>query len=184
MFRFFQKENKEKIQNSFQELFEKYAAISAEKQDNVLELIGDKPWNADMVEGTLTFGGELVFPVQILGTVSHVDNTWLWIWANENAEYSDEIIKQANNLKQYGDLNSIHELSVPSFDVQENDWHKIGTIAAGLYDCSFYYVGNYGRGSAIFTIDSAEINKNMKNPLELVDFFIAFACINYSYMVQ
>ena len=24
----------------------------------------------------------------------------------------------------------------------------------------------------------------MKNPLELVDFFIAFACINYSYMVQ
>ena len=29
-----------------------------------------------------------------------------------------------------------------------------------------------------------KINKNMKNPLELVDFFIAIACINYSYMVQ
>ena len=29
-----------------------------------------------------------------------------------------------------------------------------------------------------------KINKNVKNPLELVDFFIAFACINYSYMVQ
>ena len=164
----FWKRNKEKPQNNFQELFEKYAAIGMEKQENVIELIGDKAWNADLEEGTLTFEGNLTFPVQILGSVSHIDNTWLWIWANKDAQYNEKTLKQANDLKEYGDLHSVYELSAPSFDVYENDWYKIGVIATGLYDYSFYYMGNYGNGSAIFTINSAEINKNMKNNPENV----------------
>ena len=172
MFNFFKKGNKEKIQNNFQELFEKYAGISSEKQENILELIGDKAWNADMIEGTLTFGEDLIFPAQILGSVSHINNTWLWIWANKNAEYNGEMLKQANDLKKYGEMHSIYELSASSFEVHENDWHKIGMIASGLYDYSFYYIGNYGEGSAVFTINSLEINKNMKdNPENVLKIF-------------
>ena len=163
MFNFFKKGNKEKIQNNFQELFEKYAGICSEKQENILELIGDRTWNADMIEGTLTFGEDLIFPAQILGSVSHIDNSWLWIWANKNAEYNEKMIRQADDLKKYGELHSIYELSAPSFEVYENDWHKIGMIASGLYDYSFYYSGNYGEGSALFTVKSSKINKNMKN---------------------
>lgn len=163
MFNFFKKRNREEMQNNFQELFEKYAGISSEKQENILELIGDKAWNADMIEGTLTFDEDLTFPAQILGSVSHIDNTWLWIWANKNAEYNEKMIRQANDLRKYGELHSIYELSAPSFEVYENDWHKIGMIASGLYDYSFYYSGNYGEGSALFTVKSSKINKNMKN---------------------
>ena len=163
MFNFFFFFNKEKMQNNFQELFEKYAGISSEKQENILELIGDKAWNADMIEGTLTFDEDLIFPAQILGSVSHIDNTWLWIWANKNAEYNEKMIRQANDLRKHGELHSIYELSAPSFEVYENDWHKIGMIASGLYDYSFYYSGNYGEGSALFTVKSSKINKNMKN---------------------
>ena len=163
MFNFFKKRNREEMQNNFQELFEKYAGISSEKQENILELIGDKAWNADMIEGTLTFDKDLIFPAQILGSVSHIDNTWLWIWANKNAEYNEKMIRQADDLKKYGELHSIYELSAPSFEVYENDWHKIGMIASGLYDYSFYYSGNYGEGSALFTVKSSKINKNMKN---------------------
>ena len=61
MFNFLKKGNKDKSQSNFQELFEKYAAIIAEKQENLIELIGDKAWSADMIEGTLTFDKELVF---------------------------------------------------------------------------------------------------------------------------
>ena len=142
--------------------------INKEKQKNVIELIGDKMWNVDLEEGTLTFEGDLTFPVQILRSVSHIDNTWLWIWANKDAQYNEKTLKQANDLKDYGDLHSVYELSAPSFDVHENDWHKIGVTAIGLYDYSFYYRGDYGNGSAIFTIDSVEINKNMKNNPENV----------------
>ena len=163
MFNFFKKRNREEMQNNFQELFEKYAGISSEKQENILELIGDKAWNADMIEGTLTFDEDLIFPAQILGSVSHIDNTWLWIWANKNAEYNEKMIRQANDLRKHGELHSIYELSAPSFEVYENDWHKIGMIASGLYDYSFYYSGNYGEGSALFTVKSSKINKNMKN---------------------
>ncbi|WP_435309895.1 DUF6882 domain-containing protein [Sebaldella termitidis] len=163
MFNFFKKRNREEMQNNFQELFEKYAGISSEKQENILELIGDKAWNADMIEGTLTFDENLIFPAQILGSVSHIDNTWLWIWANKNAEYNEKMIRQANDLRKYGELHSIYELSAPSFEVYENDCHKIGMIASGLYDYSFYYSGNYGEGSALFTVKSSKINKNMKN---------------------
>ncbi len=142
--------------------------INKEKQKNVIELIGDKMWNVDLEEGTLTFEGDLTFPVQILRSVSHIDNTWLWIWANKDAQYNEKTLEQANDLKDYGDLHSVYELSAPSFDVHENDWHKIGVTAIGLYDYSFYYRGDYGNGSAIFTIDSVEINKNMKNNPENV----------------
>ena len=172
MFNFLKKGNKDKSQSNFQELFEKYAAIIAEKQENLIELIGDKAWSADMIEGTLTFDKELVFPAQILGSVSHVNNTWLWIWANKNAEYSEKIAILANNLKEYGNQYSISELSSPSFDVLENDSHKLATIAVGLYDYSFYYIADYGNGAAIFAVNSSEINKNMKaNPENILKIF-------------
>ena len=172
MFNFFKKRNREEMQNNFQELFEKYAGISSEKQENILELIGDKAWNADMIEGTLTFDEDLIFPAQILGSVSHIDNTWLWIWANKNAEYSEKIAILANNLKEYGNQYSISELSSPSFDVLENDSHKLATIAVGLYDYSFYYIADYGNGAAIFAVNSSEINKNMKaNPENILKIF-------------
>lgn len=172
MFNFLKKGNKEKIQNNFQELFEKYAGISMEKQENVIELIGNKAWSADMIEGFLTFDNTLVFPAQILGSVSYTTNTWLWIWGNKNAEYSKKMITQANDLKKYGELQSIHELASSSFDVHENDWHKIGIIAVGLYNYSFYYSADYGKGSAVFTVNSEEINKNMKtNPENVLKIF-------------
>ena len=61
-----------------QELLGRYAALAFNKQSDLYEVIGDNAWNVDMAAGVISFGPGLVFSVQILGSFSHMSETWLW----------------------------------------------------------------------------------------------------------
>ncbi|MGL4599597.1 MAG: DUF6882 domain-containing protein, partial [Bacteroidia bacterium] len=52
---------------SKQELIERYGGMAFDKQLDFAELVGGKNWNADIGKGEISFGGELHFPIQILG---------------------------------------------------------------------------------------------------------------------
>ncbi|WP_376768412.1 DUF6882 domain-containing protein [Paenibacillus planticolens] len=54
--------------------------MALEKQLAINDSIGNLDWNVDMSAGTATFGNELTFPIQMLGSVSHQSNTWLWAY--------------------------------------------------------------------------------------------------------
>jgi hypothetical protein len=47
------------------------------------DLIGERGWQLDLTSGTVTFGDDLRYHIQILGTERHDDGTWLWAWASE-----------------------------------------------------------------------------------------------------
>ncbi|MUT65348.1 DUF6882 domain-containing protein [Paenibacillus sp. NEAU-GSW1] len=141
---------------SFQQLLERYSGIAFEKQLAMTDLIGDLDWNVDMIAGTATFGTEFTFPIQMLGSVSHQSNTWLWAWANTQAQMSATILKQANELKAYGTKHNIAELAEKTFSATSHEGHAIASIASGMFKNRFYYAGNYGAGTAFFTIDTAE----------------------------
>lgn len=142
-----------------QELIERYGAIALEKQDNLYEVIGNNNWNADIEKGTISFGDNLEFPIQILGTFSHSSQTWLWAWANTQSGLPAELMKQALALKEYGEKNYISLLTVPQFDAINDDMHLIGSVASGMFGSSGYYIADYGEGAMVVTIESALVDK-------------------------
>lgn len=86
-----------------QELIERYGGIVLEKQLDFGEYIGTAGWNIDMTKEEIRFGNDLIFSIQVLGTISHSSQTWLWAWANTKSGLSESVIQQALQLKKYGE---------------------------------------------------------------------------------
>lgn len=140
-----------KNENDFLETF---GANALDKQRNLFGIIGENSWNVDMNKEEITFGENLTFKIQVLGSFSHSSETWLWIWENKAGGYSESIMKQALSLKKYGEENDIDLLKVGKFDATNEDLHLIGMIGSEMFDSSCYYLADYGQGIMVVTIKS------------------------------
>jgi hypothetical protein len=147
---------------SFTDLLEQNGVLSFEKQLTFGEVIGSNPWQFDMDKGEISFGGDLVFGVQIIGSISFADNSWMWGWANQQSGIPERLLVQSFKLKDLGEGKNISELKNPHFNVDGRFDHRIGMIASGLFKSNCYYSANYGKGSLVCTIDSSKI-PNVKN---------------------
>ena len=150
--------NPERPCKNEQELIEHFGGIALDKQLDLSDVIGENNWNVDLGKGEITFGGDLNFPIQILGTFSHSSETLLWAWANTQSNLPEQLIQQALKLKNYGEENQIELLANGNFDATEDDLHLIGLIASGMFGSSAYYVADYGQGAMVVTIDSKKID--------------------------
>jgi len=141
------------------DFLEKFGALALEKQRNLFEITGGLSWNVDMNKEEITFGDDLTFPMQVLGSFSHSSETWLWLWENKAGGYAESVMQQALSLKKYGEENNIELLSVGKFDAVPNDLHLIGMVATMMFNLSGYYLGNYGQGTMVVTIKDDAIDK-------------------------
>ncbi|GAB3637354.1 hypothetical protein GCM10027422_29440 [Hymenobacter arcticus] len=146
-----------------QALLERYAALAYDRQADLYEVIGDNAWNADMDAGTISFGPGLVFPLQALGTFSHVSETWRWAWVAAQSDWPARLLTQAEQLRAYGEQHGIELLTVGEFDATTQDLHAIGAIASGMLGASGYYLANYGQGTLVLTVKSEHIDQVPKN---------------------
>lgn len=146
-----------------QELIERFGGNAFDKQIDLSEVIGDNNWNVDMTKGEISFGQNIVFPIQVLGTFSHSSETWLWAWANTKSGLSESVTKQAQQLKKYGEENEIDLLRNSKFDASKDDLHLIGLIASGMFNSSGYYIADYGQGAMVVTIKSDKVDKIRKD---------------------
>ena len=143
---------------NYGKLLEQYGGVGLDKQHSLAEIIGDNNWNIDVDKGTISFGHDLEFPMQILGTYSHSSETWLWAWANEGSNLPSELLQQADALKKYGEENNLDFLTTDQFKAEATDSHAIGIIASGMFNSSAYYCGDFGDGIIAVTIDSEKID--------------------------
>ena len=134
------------------ELLERYGGMGLEKQFAFGDVIGGNSWNADLQAGTISFGPTLTFNVEVLGTFSHSSETWLWAWANKQLELSDGLLRQALQLKAYGETHGIDLLRNATFGFSVNELHIIGIIASGMFSTGGYYIADYGQGAMLVTI--------------------------------
>lgn len=141
------------------DFLEKFGAIALDKQRNLFEVTGGLSWNVDMTKEEITFGDNLVFPMQVLGSFSNSSETWLWLWENKAGGYPESVMQQALSLKKYGEENNIDLLTVGQFDATQNDLHLIGMIATITFNSSGYYLGNYGQGIMVLTIKDDSIDQ-------------------------
>lgn len=140
-------------------LFEDHVASSFEKQEHLAQVIGEHAWEVEMSTGTLTFKqrtGMLETGIQLLGTQSFLDNTWLWAWGNEESEIPEDLLGAADHLREVGERDGIASFSNPELAIDENDGHRLAMIACGMLQMPGYYRGPYGDGAAFFLIHEAE----------------------------
>lgn len=151
-------QNAAKHFTSENDFLEKYGALALEKQRNLYAVTGGLSWNVNMDAEEITFGDDLTFPMQVLGSFSHSSQTWLWLWDNKAGGYAESVMQQALSLKKYGEENNIDLLSVGKFDAVPNDLHLIGMVATTMFNLSGYYLGNYGQGTMVVTLKDESID--------------------------
>lgn len=152
---------------NYDTLLEKYAGIAFERQYNLSEVIGGRDWQIDMNKKTISFGDDLHFPMQIIGSYAFDSSTWLWAWANEASNIPTDLLQEANTLKLFGEENNIEFLTMAEYKIEPTDVHALGLIASGKFGSSAYYAGNYGSGILLVTIkdksvESVEYNEQAR----------------------
>lgn len=153
---------------SEQELIERYGGIAFDKQIDIAEVIGENSWSLDMINCEISFGDNLVIPFQILGSFSRSTNSWLWSWANTQAEMANDSLEHAFKLKKYGEENNIDFLKIDHFEASNIDLHLIGLTASGMMKSSGYYIADYGKGAMVFTLKSDVVDKISRNEHERI----------------
>ena len=144
----------------------RHGAASLDKQDALAQVVGDLDWAVDLSAGTITFGECHTFGIQLLGTESWEDDTWLWSWANEASGLPPAVVEWARQVREYGLENGVRELEMSQFGLDLANGHTLSMVASGLCGADAYYRGPYGAGAAFLLLTAPEIREEM--PLSLV----------------
>ncbi|GAA2675995.1 DUF6882 domain-containing protein [Actinoplanes palleronii] len=136
----------------FSDLLTQHVATAHARQLALADLIGARDWELDLSTGLVTFGEDLRFPVQLLGTESHTDGSWLWAWANPQSGLPRELVTLADGVRAFGAEHGIAELTEPSFPLDQADGHQLALITSGLTG-RCYYRGPYDGGAVFFHLE-------------------------------
>ncbi|MEU9511418.1 DUF6882 domain-containing protein [Micromonospora sp. NPDC048169] len=139
---------------TFDRLFAEHVGTGLARQLALADLLGERDWQLDVPDGTVTFGNDLRYRVQLLGTESHDDGTWLWAWANEASNLPPALLHLAGWLREYGHRQQVAELTEPTYPLRRADGHRLALLASGLTG-RCYYRGPYDGGAVFFHLDDA-----------------------------
>ncbi|MEM7558627.1 MAG: DUF6882 domain-containing protein, partial [Planctomycetota bacterium] len=138
------------MNDNFTPLLSKHIGSAFAKQLAFADFLGDRNWGVKISEGAATFGDDLSFPIQLLGTEADADESWLWAWANEQSNLPANLLIACNELRRNGSENGIRELTERSFSQSVANGHQISMIASGLNANCCYYRGPYDGGTLFF----------------------------------
>jgi len=142
--------------NSVISYFETFALAALEKQDGLIRRLGEHIADLDLDTGMARFNAERAFPFQLLGTESDNSLTWLWAWADEQPEVSEELLRSARELKAWGAREGVTEFTVPSLDLNRADGTMLSLIASGVSSASGYYRDYYDGGTLFILLFGAD----------------------------
>jgi len=140
------------VQMSFDDLFAQHVGTAMARQFALADLLGERDWSVDLSAGQATFGGDLRFAIQLLGTESHGDNSWLWAWANEASNLPPGLLHLGGWLRDYGERAGVAELTEPGFPLDRADGAQLALVASGLTGRP-YYRGPYDGGALFFHLE-------------------------------
>ncbi len=152
---------------NFKDLVHQNAGLSFEKQQNFNDLTGSLAWNIDLGTGILSFGN-LEFPIEVIGSLSFNDYSWMWGWANAKSGIPENLLGGSLKMKEIGEKKQIEELTEGHYNVEEGFEHQMGFVASGLLNADAYFCANYGQGTMVLTLKSNNIPKIDTNKFEKV----------------
>jgi hypothetical protein len=136
----------------FQKLFSQHVGAAFARQLAFADFLGDRNWSLTLSTGKVCFGDDLEYPIQLLGSEAHNNNTWLWAWANQHINPAPQSMAAASRLRQLGEKQGIDVFCEPSFPLSAADGHRIALVASGINGRCCYYRGPYDGGAAFFLV--------------------------------
>lgn len=100
--------------STFQDHFSDQAASALARQMALGDVIGERSWGIDVQKGVLSFGDDLRYPAQLLGTHAFGPGTWLWVWANAQSNIPEQHTEAALRIRQRGESESIEAFTSAS----------------------------------------------------------------------
>jgi hypothetical protein len=172
----------------FQDLLSQHIASSLFKQQKLNAFLSDHNWNVDLETGKVDFGKSRIYPIQIVGTESEVNGTWLWGWANEGSDIPANLLICATTLQELGTKEGIEELVKPQIELNEVDGHMLTMVACGVCKADAYYRGPYDGGALFFTMQQMPLHKlQAASPVEHINIMssvISQFSVNQKIMAQ
>ena len=155
---------------SFADLYARHALASFDKQVYLEAMLGRKRWSFDAQRGTLIFEDahdqELELAVQVLGTESDEDASWLWAWANPAAGLPARMLAAALELKALGEREGIPEISRAEVPFGHGvDAGRIAAVASGVCRAGCFYRAPYPGGAIFMLIKDAKFRRFVTRPL-------------------
>lgn len=153
------KEKAMQIENSdsFQTIFTKYGALALDKQESLSEIIGDNVGELNIEKGTISFGDEFEFPIQIIGTLSSETSKWHWAWDNQEVGLPENLVKEAENIKEIGEKYEIGQFTNDIFDADLFEGHLITMTVSGIMNDAAYYAVDFNELIFFVTIQTDKI---------------------------
>ncbi|NOK59489.1 MAG: hypothetical protein GFH27_549285n13 [Chloroflexi bacterium AL-W] len=173
---------------TFQDLLSQHIASSLLKQQALGDFLGNHNWGVDITAGTVDFGKGCVYPIQIIGTESDINGTWLWGWANDASGIPPQLLTCANTLRELGEEQQIDILSQAQLQLGEIDGHLLTIVASGVCNADAYYRGPYDGGAVFFLIKQSPLAEQAPtSPITLINMIssvISQFSVQHRLMVQ
>ena len=93
------------------------AAAAIQQQDLFNDVVGTDSLAANLDARTLTGERGVLTGVSLLGSFSHLDNTWLWGWANPGFGPDAPGVVATRPIRDFGDRHGITEFTAESPDL-------------------------------------------------------------------
>jgi hypothetical protein len=119
-------------------------------------------WNQQTGELVWSDSGvpKVIAKVQFVGSISTINNTWLWSWGNPTilADVKKDILK----VKAYGEQHHLEKLTTAGWPAEEADGWEMTAIAAKLLEAKGAYraPNSNGHGFTFLIIKEMDWAKN------------------------
>ena len=132
------------------ELLRKHGVRALDKQLHLSDQFDEADWLLDQDAGTITFGGTVVCPAQVLGTQSDADRTWQWAWANPSVP--EAVRRDAELVRSHGERHGIAAFTEAEHRLDRSiSPELLALVASELTDADGYYRGPTDVG-AVFVL--------------------------------
>lgn len=176
-----QEEAKESTKMSIQELYNQSFVISIEKQEIFSEMVEGLAWSCDMLEGKLTYGENQIFDIQVLGTYSENEKSWLWAWANKQSGIPESFLQTSLAMKSIGEAYEIEDLITPKKELDADPGIFFSTIASSMLKESCYVPLTFKGLTVYVTIKSKEADSKARTMPSLICSHFSNLAANYAF---
>ena len=155
---------------TFDEVYIEHAIAAFDKQVYLSAMHGSHHWELRLDLGRIAYLGphnhRQEYQVEVLGTESETEHTWLWAWANPEMFSDTAFLRSAHALKKYGETHGLGELTVPVLPITYYvTGARIAAMTSGICRAAAYVRCAYPQGAAYMLIRDPHFKRPVQRPL-------------------
>jgi hypothetical protein len=137
---------------SIAQLFDTYALVSAEQQEQAQEVVGGRPFSADLTAGVVGFEPDLQMRAELVGTEAEDPGSWMWSWANPSG-FPDQVTGAARHARSYGEQHGVRELTTAETPLAGAAvGYRLTVVTCGLAGGFAYYPATAAPGTTAYLL--------------------------------